>query len=676
MNQHPTDLFLANCGAAGALGVTVSGPGGAPAQRHVLDHPFALVGRHELSCIRLEDAAVSWRHAYFHQFGGRAFGVDLGSRTGVRRGGESRPTGWIGPDQGVQIGPFTLELATAARPGGDPWDEAGEGWDPLQDPAPDPELLAPVTLEVGAEAGSGSRWRVDRVLVLVGRSPACRIRLRHASVSRFHCSLVGTPEGVWVVDLLSRSGTSLNGKLVRWALVEEGGRLQVGPFGLRLRYEDRRTRMSPPGLSGIQNAARVQPADHTARSELQLPASWGDQGEGEQDASAATLPPRSLAPPATLPVPAGPPMVAPDNGRAQTLAGPPGGLAATEAPGLADRADEHTAALQQMQQAQAELARSQDQVRALQAELDQARDRWREAEAGRRHLDDARAECDRLRARAEALAVRAAEADRMEEALRGWRVEISRLRAQIRTSQQAAASTARELEVVGRERDQLREEAKQVRAQLEAGLTSAGRLGPLPEELEALRAERDRLQGEQRAITAQAERLRAQLSEREQALAEAAAARDAPGMGPGTAHQEAEQRFQAAVARFTRLVDEIQSLRAELGQQQGHLGEPKGARGWLWSSSSPGREQGMDEALYRRLETLRAEATTEREAAAAAAAEAVRADLARQLAEVRGRLKEAAERADRLEAELQEHRGRSTPLPAPGLSPAAGEATV
>jgi hypothetical protein len=360
-----------------------------------------------------------------------------------------------------------------------------------------------------------------------------------------------------------------------------------------------------------------------------------------------------------------------------------------------------------MRQSQDELARSQDRVRSLQTELDQAWERQREAEAVGQQLKDAQGERDQLRARAEALAVRAADADRMQDALRSGRVEISRLRGQIRTFQQAAASSAKELEAVGLERDRLREEVDQVRAQREASLAAAGSQGPLAEEWEALWAERDRLRAEQRTMTEEVERLRAQLSTREQELAEGAAARDAregemqrlrqevetlrqerpavarpnddlgreeesvpaPGTGPATPHQQAEQRFQAAVARFTELVDQIQSLRAELGQQQERPGERKGTRGWLWSGSSSGGELREDEALYRRLDALRAEAITHQEAAAAAAAAAVRADLERQLAETRSRLKEAAERASRLEAELREYRGRSTPRPTPGLSP-------
>src|SRR5262249_436633 len=148
------------------------------------------------------------------------------------------------PDQGVQIGPYTLELATDARVREGPGDWVAEDWDPLQDRANDPQFLPQITLEIGNEVVS--RLHMNRMLVLVGSSPACRIRLRDARVSRYHCSLVRTPQGVWLIDLLH--GTYLNGQPLRSALVKDGDRLQVGPYVLRVRYPDGQTEIPPSRL--------------------------------------------------------------------------------------------------------------------------------------------------------------------------------------------------------------------------------------------------------------------------------------------------------------------------------------------------------------------------------------------------------------------------------------------
>jgi hypothetical protein len=77
---------------------------------------------------------------------------------------------------------------------------------------------------------------MNRRLALVGSSGRCRVRLRDSAVSRFHCCLVAAREGVWVADLCSRSGIAVRGQPVRFAPLEEGDALQVGPYSLRIGY--------------------------------------------------------------------------------------------------------------------------------------------------------------------------------------------------------------------------------------------------------------------------------------------------------------------------------------------------------------------------------------------------------------------------------------------------------
>ncbi len=264
MSQHPTDEFRRSCGAPTPLELNVSGPGWAGGERRVFEHPFVLVGRHERSCLRLEDEAVSRRHAYLQQLGERVFCVDLGSRTGIRRGGEPHPAGWLRPEQEIQIGPFTLSLATAPRAEGVPDDGAADDWDPLQDRVIDPRPLPQVTVEVGNEVLS--HLNMNRVLVLVGSSPACRIRLQGDRVAEYHCSLVRTPQGVWLIDLLNGKGTYLHGQPVPWALVKEGDRLQVGPYVLRVWYPGHGSDIPLRSLSEVPAGTLVQPADDTSKS--------------------------------------------------------------------------------------------------------------------------------------------------------------------------------------------------------------------------------------------------------------------------------------------------------------------------------------------------------------------------------------------------------------------------
>jgi pSer/pThr/pTyr-binding forkhead associated (FHA) protein len=484
MSQHTTDLFRASCGANGPLELHVSGPGWAGAGRHVFEYPFVLVGGDERSCLRLEDGEVSRRHAHLQQLRGRVFCVDLGSRTGTRWGGEPRPAGWLGPGAAVQIGPYSVELATAAPAGGDPGEGAGEGWRPLQDRVNDPRLLPRVVLEISN--GHRSRWRVNRALVLVGGSSACRVRLRHESVSRYHCSLVGTPEGVWAVDLLSRTGTVLNGQPVRWAPLRDGDRLQVGAYVLRVWYENGGPEKPPFGLSEIQSGVPAQPAEGTAG-----PGPWGGRGPDEQVFS---------SPPVAPPAPAGQPMP-PGNGTAGTRARPGEGLSSTAAPVLPP---------------------------ALRAELDRAREYQRDAEALRRELADSQAECERLGERVRALEAQVA--------------EMARLQTQFEAAAEAAA---RELDDVRGERDRWQAETQAVQARLTSAEADREQLGHLAADLQAAQVERDRLRTEHQASLHSAEKARTRVGHLERALQEATEAHETALAG-ARAGWESERQALAA----------------------------------------------------------------------------------------------------------------------------------
>jgi hypothetical protein len=63
------------------------------------------------------------------------------------------------------------------------------------------------------------------------------MRLVDPAVSRFHCSLLRTVAGAWVIDLLGRGGIVVNGRRVRAARLEQGDLLQVGPFLMRIRTD-------------------------------------------------------------------------------------------------------------------------------------------------------------------------------------------------------------------------------------------------------------------------------------------------------------------------------------------------------------------------------------------------------------------------------------------------------
>jgi pSer/pThr/pTyr-binding forkhead associated (FHA) protein len=224
------ELFLKACGLSDshAFVLDVEGPGQGEGVSRTFKRPFALIGRDPNADLVLDHALVSGRHAYLQVVAGGVYCVDLGSRSGVAWEKGPARSGWVDRSWGIRIGPYRI------RPG------VGMGVPNLEDPLVARSFGAPssdwpaLSLDFPQKAG-GPTWRVSRVLTLVGRSSWCRLRLTHADVSKIHCSVLRSPEGACVIDCFGRGGTRVNGELVRWALLEDGDEIGVGPFLLRVR---------------------------------------------------------------------------------------------------------------------------------------------------------------------------------------------------------------------------------------------------------------------------------------------------------------------------------------------------------------------------------------------------------------------------------------------------------
>ena len=622
MSQHPTDLFRTSCGATAPLELTVSGPGSAGGRRHVFEHPFVLVGRHERSCLRLEDDAVSRQHAYVQQLGGRVFCVDLGSRTGVRWGKAPRPAGWLRPGQGVQIGPYTLELAAPARAGEEPGDCGTEDWDPLRDRASDPRCLPRVTVEAGNEVLA--HLSLNRALVLVGSSPDCRIRLRDSRVWRYHCSLLRTPQGVWLINLLPGADACLNGQPLRWALVKDGDRLQVGPYVLRVWYPEARTETSPPGLAAIPAGTPVRTAEETSESGqpshegggpepaateasalvAALRAELDQAGERQRDAEILR---QQLADTQAE----GDRLRERAGAREAQVAGMallPARLEAAEAEErdlevVRGERDHWQAEAHDLQAQLASDAADREQLARLVADLGAAcaeRDRLRaEQQSSRDSAEQATARvADLERALTEAaaghetalaaagerqrdaealrqqLADRGADCDRLRDqarALEAQLVETASLQERLET----ADAGARELEVVRGERNRWQAEAQELQAKLASAASDREQFGRLAADLDAANAERDRLRAEQQTSRDSAEQATARVSDLERALTEAAAAHET-ALAAARAGWESERQVPEAHPERERPTDDAAvqaAIRDVQAQAAADLGE-------------------------------------------------------------------------------------------------------
>jgi pSer/pThr/pTyr-binding forkhead associated (FHA) protein len=230
-----TDLFSADCGMDLPLRLDVTWPGQEP-RRLTFAQPYVLLGRGAGATLRFDHPDISLSHAYMQGFGGRLFVADLESRHGISIGGVPAPSGWLEPGQDLSLGPF--RLACVAPPDLPPVYPAPPE-NPLEGLPTAGGSPRAVAFDVSLGNGQISRWRMPGTLAFVGSSARCRVRLRDLALSRFHCGLVATPGGVWVIDLLSRTGTRLNGEKVACARLKDGDTLEAGSYRLRVDYHGR-----------------------------------------------------------------------------------------------------------------------------------------------------------------------------------------------------------------------------------------------------------------------------------------------------------------------------------------------------------------------------------------------------------------------------------------------------
>ena len=81
---------------------------------------------------------------------------------------------------------------------------------------------------------AGRSWSLPKGHTRVGRLPYNDITLDHITVSRRHCPLTVTLEGVTLTDLGSTNGTYVNGSLAEKTLLIDGDELMIGTFRLLL----------------------------------------------------------------------------------------------------------------------------------------------------------------------------------------------------------------------------------------------------------------------------------------------------------------------------------------------------------------------------------------------------------------------------------------------------------
>ena len=91
-------------------------------------------------------------------------------------------------------------------------------------------------LDPNAEGGASS-WHIGQRTVSVGRASGNFVQVNDSNVSRMHCQLQATLEGLKVVDMTSSNGTIVNGKPVEQHMMMDGDVLTVGDRNFVYRAE-------------------------------------------------------------------------------------------------------------------------------------------------------------------------------------------------------------------------------------------------------------------------------------------------------------------------------------------------------------------------------------------------------------------------------------------------------
>jgi hypothetical protein len=145
---------------------------------------------------------------------------------------------------------------------------------------------------------------MKKVLTLLGSSSICAVRLQTPEASRFHASLLRTPLGVWVIDLLAKGGIKVNDRRVRSARLEDRDELQIGSHLIRLRYLPTATApgpvADPPRIEDAGVASTTESASHMGNRSPVSAAAEMELSRPPEALPEAPLPVESTAP---LPLP-------------------------------------------------------------------------------------------------------------------------------------------------------------------------------------------------------------------------------------------------------------------------------------------------------------------------------------------------------------------------------------
>jgi hypothetical protein len=241
------DPFLQACHGTDPIRLEVRRSSGAATEKEFAK-PFVLVGRDSRADLPLVSPAVAPRSLYFQLIGGRVFAVRIADTPVKMADGRSWEAGWVRPTDEFEVGWVKVRVLNP--------DQRTASTPPTSDDPLIPRHDGPYEYAFEPLHGRSNpprRFTHRQDLLLVGREAPCRFLVRHPDVSRCHAAVVHTPSGPWVVDLLSRTGVTVNDGRHPAAPLQNGDQVVFGSVGVRVCLDKR----EPPRGLAVPGAGRA-----------------------------------------------------------------------------------------------------------------------------------------------------------------------------------------------------------------------------------------------------------------------------------------------------------------------------------------------------------------------------------------------------------------------------------
>ena len=113
-----------------------------------------------------------------------------------------------------------------------------------------------VVLVMFRNDGERRSFSVVRNMTIIGRREDCDLRIPVTDVSRKHCRLVRTDDGIRIEDLGSSNGTHVNGQRVQESDLNPGDIVGIGPvqFIVQIDGVPDEDEMTPPAAAAADHA--------------------------------------------------------------------------------------------------------------------------------------------------------------------------------------------------------------------------------------------------------------------------------------------------------------------------------------------------------------------------------------------------------------------------------------